>query len=200
MFRATSGDGQDMHQILAARDQIYDEFQRSAGPKYFFASAPEDQFVAYYTSMFLIADTGEAMLDHRKRDFSHDPYQSYLEFWGVMQAVVIQQDAIKELYKAMIEGRPPVLAPGSAWEQLRSLRIQCAGHPANRSLHVPAPQRSFMSRLPRSYARVTYETWDAHGRTRSHPVVDLGRIFDEYDVEASRLLTTILSAMKAKWP
>ena len=46
-----------MDKILAAREQIYNEFHRSAGPAYFFVSANADQFAAYYTSMYLIADT-----------------------------------------------------------------------------------------------------------------------------------------------
>lgn len=57
-----------------------------------------------------------------------------------------------------------------------------------------------MTRLHRTYASVRYETWDAHTGTRSHPVVDLGQMLDAYDLEASRVLTTVLNTMKAKWP
>ena len=189
-----------MNKILAARQLVYDEFHRSAGPNFFFKAANEDSFVACYTSMFLIADTGESIDVHRRRDFSPDPLASYLEFWGVMQAVIIQQDAIGELHKAVVGNAPVAAAAGSAWRALRELRIQCAGHPANRSQGVPAPQRSFMGRMPRTYQRVQYETWDAHTQSRTHPIVNLGQMLDDYDVEASSLLISVLQAMKVQWP
>jgi len=188
-----------VHQILAARQRIYDEFQRSAGPRFFFKAGNNDRFAAYYTSMFLIADTGESLMAHRQEDFSSDPYASYLEFWGVMQAIIIQQDSIRELHKAIIATSLVIPRP-SAWWQLRELRIQSAGHPANRSRGVRAPQRTFMGRMPRSYSHVQYELWDAHTGKTTHPTVDLGQILDNYDLQASGFLAGILQSMRAQWP
>jgi hypothetical protein len=155
---------------------------------------------AGYTSMYLIADTAESIWTHRKLDFSSDPFASYLEFWGVMQAIVIQQDAICELYNAVVSSSLPIIPKASAWKQLRDLRTQCAGHPANRSRGVPKPQRSFMGRMRRTYANVTYEMWDAHTRKTTHPSVNLGKLIDSYDIEASQTLGVILQTMKFKWP
>lgn len=36
-----------------------------------------------------------------KKGFSEDPHEAYLKFWGVMQAIIIQQDSICELYWAI---------------------------------------------------------------------------------------------------
>jgi len=149
--------------------------------------------------MFLIQDTGESLSEHRKRDFSHDPYVSYLEFWGVMQAIIIQQDAIRELHRAITETSPVVPKP-SPWWRMREFRIQSAGHPAGRTFGVPAPQRSFMGRTGRSYARVQYELWDAHTCQTTHPTINLGHMLDEYDLQAAGLLANILRSMKQQWP
>jgi hypothetical protein len=149
--------------------------------------------------MFLIQDTGETLLAHREKDFSKDAYESYLEFWGVMQATVIQQDAISELYKAIV-GMPPKIPQGSAWRELREFRIISAGHPANRTSGLPAPQRSFMGRTGRDCARVQYEIWDAHTRTLKHPVVNLGQMLDRYDQQVEAVLMDVLRSMKAQWP
>ncbi len=54
----------------------------------------EEIYSAYYISMYLIQDTYGAILAHQKKGFSEEPLLAYIEFWGVMQAIVIQQDSI----------------------------------------------------------------------------------------------------------
>jgi hypothetical protein len=188
-----------MQHILAARDQIYNEFQRSAGPKHFFKTGQDDRYAAYYTSMFLIQDTAESLSVHRKQEFSRDPHISYLEFWGVMQAVIIQQNAIGELYRSVVATALNVPRP-TPWSTLRDFRIQSAGHPANRTRGVPAAQRSFMGRMSRDYAHVQYELWDASTNRVTHPTVNLGQMLDEYDVQAAGVLADVLQSMKQQWP
>jgi hypothetical protein len=93
----------NMDEVLAVRSKIYDQFQGSrAGPEHFFKDEHAEAFAAYYTAMYLIQDTGEAIAAHRSVGFSLDASLAYIEFWGVMQAIVIQQDAICELYKAVV--------------------------------------------------------------------------------------------------
>jgi hypothetical protein len=178
-----------MQRILSSQAEIYNELQRSAGPKFFFQAANASRYAACYTCLFLIADTGDSLMYHRQKDFSPDQYASYLEFWGVMQAIIIQQDAICELHEAIVESAA-VISQASAWCRLREFRNRTAGHPANRSRGVPAPQRTFMGRTGRTYSCVQYELWDAHTGARSHPVLDLGLILDDYDIEASAILDT----------
>jgi hypothetical protein len=57
-----------------------------------------------------------------------------------------------------------------------------------------------MLRVGRTYANVTYELWDAHTRKSSYPSVDLGKLIDKYDIEASQILQSILQVLKTKWP
>jgi hypothetical protein len=61
--------------------------------------------------------------------FSRDPMRAYIEFWGVMQAIAIQQDAICELHKAVVGSRPDKDQIGPTWKDLKEKRNQCAGHP-----------------------------------------------------------------------
>ena len=105
-----------MHQVLNGRSAISSQFQNSAGC----SKLQGDQYAAYATSMSLIQDTGEAVEAHLGVDFASDPMRAYLEFWGVMQAIFIQQDAIHELH-LVIAGARPILPPGSAWASLREV-------------------------------------------------------------------------------
>src|SRR6266849_5882601 len=121
-----------MMKLLKVCTAIYDRFHRSsAGTAFFFRPQNADAYAAYYTSMYLIQDTGEAVLTHMAKDFSADPMQAYLEFWGVMQAINIQQDSILQVQEAVV-GSARKIRSGTAWQRLRDVRHLCAGHPANR--------------------------------------------------------------------
>jgi hypothetical protein len=189
-----------MLNVLNAQTAIYDQFHSSsAGRAFFFLNQNADAHAAYYTSMYLIQDTGEALLAHLTQDFSRRPMQAYLEFWGVMQAVTIQQDAILELHQVVVGSRYRAQS-GSAWNQLRQFRNTCAGHPANRTHGVQATQRAFLGRSFRSYDAIRYELWDANSRQRAHRVVDLRQWLSGYDTEAGAALADVLAAMKSRWP
>ncbi|MBY5889083.1 hypothetical protein HFN49_23130 [Rhizobium leguminosarum] len=188
-----------MKNIQTLRSHIYDQFHNSsAGAQYFFLDANRDAYAAYYTSMYLIQDTAEAVYIHMAREFSPDPMLAYIEFWGVMQAVVIQQDAIIELHTA-VAGTALTIPRGSAWTELRDKRNLCAGHPANRNARR-APQRTFMGRMFGNYDRVKYEHYDEQTGKTTHPSFDLRQMINDYDVQASGIMRSILSTMRARWP
>jgi hypothetical protein len=106
-----------LNAIAALRQQVYDYFHGNAGvQQYFFDPAHEDEYVAYYNSMYLLQDSTESLIQHRERGFSADPLAAYLEFWGVMQAAIIQQDAIAELHRAIfghsLDAKARIGSPG----------------------------------------------------------------------------------------
>lgn len=193
-------DSAPMEQVLSLRSAIYDQFQRSsAGPGYFLLEANRDAYAAYYTSMYLIQDTGEAVYTHLTSGFSLDPMLAYIEFWGVMQATNIQQDAIFELHKAIL-GTVPSIAKGSAWATLRETRHLCAGHPASLTAGVPAVQRTFMGRSFGSYDKIRYELYDAHTGSTTHPIFNLRQMIHDYDIQAGAILQSVLSELGVRWP
>ena len=186
--------------LLDVRSEIYDQFDRSSvGPDYFFLPENEDSHAAYYTSMYLIQDTGESVMAHMNKGFSSNAMSAYLEFWGVMQAISIQQDAICELHKAVI-GRVPSVQSSWSWSKLRETRHRLAGHPAKRTHGVPGTQRAFMGRSFGSYEDIRYELWDASTRQITHPTINLRQMIIDYDKEASTILSNVLSDMKSRWP
>jgi len=132
--------------------------------------------------------------------FSSSPHAAYIEFWGVMQALVIQQDAIIELHKSICD-MAPVLAKPSPWFELRDLRNRCAGHPASNTLSSKGTTlRSFLGRMFGSYEQITYEQYDAATCKTTHPKVNLRTLIDDYDGQAAGILNTVLAALKKKCP
>jgi len=190
-----------MDQILTVRSDIYDQFHGSnAGPEHFFKSTHATAYAAYYTAMYLIQDTGESVMSHMKRGFSADPWSAYIEFWGVMQAIFIQQDAIKELYEAVI-GSPLNCRTASNWSKLRDVRNLCAGHPAKRDRKITGIQRTFMGRHFGDYDQIRYELWDAcMPRQTSHPTLNLRAMIKAYDIEGAQTLKIVLSELATRWP
>jgi hypothetical protein len=187
-----------MDQILTVQSNIYDQFHgSSAGPEHFLKEEHAEEYAAYYTAMFLIQDTCESVQAHIKRGFSPDTGLAYIEFWGVMQAIFIQQDAIKEIYEAVI-GSKLHIAEHSDWSKIRDVRNLCAGHPANRA---NGTQRTFMKRGFGNYNQIEYELWDARTPLRpSHPTFNLSAMINAYDAEGARILNEVLCALATKWP
>ena len=189
-----------MQQVATRRDEIYNYFHESAScQQFFFDAAQEERYAAYYTSMYLLQDTTESLIMHRLKGFSSDPLEAYIEFWGVIQALFIQQDSISELHQAVI-GNTPDARNLTSWQALRSLRNTCAGHPAKKDRPKSTPlSRTFMGRSFGDYSAVTYEQWQSGGRI-SHPEVDLGALIDSYAIEAESQLAAVLQFMRQQWP
>jgi len=190
-----------MNQILDVRNKIYNHFHASkACQTYFCKPENRDTYAAYYTSMYLIQDTGEALWHHRNQDFSGDSLTAYIEFWGVMQAIIIQQDAILELYEKICDEKINT-SKLSSGNKLRALRNCCAGHPVAHCENNLPLKRTFMSRSFGNYQCVQYELWDSSKPEEfsKHPKIALDKLIDDYETEAVKILQNILRTMQQRW-
>lgn len=192
-----------MDRLLRVRSAIYDHFHASQIREgHFLQPGRRDRFAQYETAMLLVQDTGEALWTHRRREFSSSAMAAYIEFWGVVQAVIIQQDALVELAASV--GAPPVIG-GAAWKDIRDFRNLLVGHPASKTSGLKThgtkgPMRSFMGRQEKTYSELTYELWDGGAQTVSHPRVDLGKMIDAYEAEAADHLDAVLTHIRREWP
>lgn len=192
-----------MHRIQDARQKVYDHFEQNTKcQKNFHAAGNADKYAAYYTSMYLLQDTAESLQAHREKDFSTDPLTAYIELWGVMQALIIQQDSLVELYKIVAEKSPCKSKQNlNAWNRLRDFRNACAGHPVNKRRKCRGKAtRTFMGRCGQMYSKIAYEEWDQIKGERQHREIDLGALIDEYETEAESIMSAILQAMLHRWP
>jgi len=189
-----------MDQILDVREKIYEYFHNNDGCQNFFINgAQEERYAVYYTSRYLLQDTTESLSAHRQKGFSSNPLESYLEFWGIMKAIIIQQDAICELYAA-VTGKQLNTSNLTSWQSLRNLRNTCTGHPAKKDRPKKYPlTRTFMGRSFGDYSSLYYEQWQ-HNVGTSHTAVELGKLIDEYVREAKAKLLEVFLYMKQQWP
>lgn len=189
-----------MNRIAVCRTKVYDYFQANASRHKFFDDAEhEEKSVAYRNSMYLLQDSTESLGQHRKKGFSKNPLEAYLEFWGLMQALIIQQDSIAEIFEVLTGSKLDSKFLRS-WTELRTLRNICAGHPVKKNFPKSSlPIRSFMGRSFGNYDCFTYERGEKGG-ARTHPRVKLGVLLDSYAGEAESQLNVALCAMQARWP
>jgi hypothetical protein len=188
-----------MERLAKIRDQIYRHFHKSRRcAAYFIAGSHPNEYAAYYTAMYLLQDSTDGLWRHRKVGFNGDPLLAYIELWGVLQAVTIQQDSIAVLYELFHNWKLDTSSL-SNWKELRDLRVACAGHPVDRG-KPGCRERAFLGRSFGSYRWIMYEVWREAACESDFPQIELGDLMDRYAEEASCALAEILRILEMEWP
>ena len=164
-----------------------------------------DRYAAFYTSKYLIQDTADAVSAMCVQGFSDDPMRAYIELWGTLQALIIQQDAICELHRSITTQELPCPASNSAWRRICNLRNELAGHPAAQGA-LSKPKRTFLGRGFGTLDQITYEQYQVSSKASGmfpdiqYPKINLRHLIKDYDGEAAAILSDVLTHMKQNWP
>lgn len=189
-----------MKLISELREQISNLFQASQScAKYFSATSHSDELAAYYTANYLLQDSTEGLWRHREKGFSSDSLLAYIEIWGILQAIIIQQDSITMLYETLIKASP-IFPPGPKWKEIRDFRNLCGGHPVSKGKKEGSKERAFMGRSFGDYNEVKIEVWNEKKKKREFKKIRLGKLIDDYSNEAANLMRDIVNLMPNKWP
>lgn len=150
--------------------------------------ADADRYDAFCASKDWLQDTSDVFHYHRARNFSSNPMQAYLEFWGILQAAFVQQDAITELYYSLTGNKIiPKKFVRVEWTKLRNLRNLAVGHPNRKDLPKSSPlQRCVTGRQPKSYQSIDLAIY-CDG-TNVYKTLKLGDLLDRYDQEAACIM------------
>ena len=188
------------HEMLTVRDELskYWHGQTSVWiklPHCGFLTG--DRYSAFCVAKDWLQDTGEALLVHRRQGFSPDPHQGYIEFWGILQATFVQQDALAELHYAVTGCKVKTLG-GPAWKTMRDLRNLAVGHPTRKDRPTPQLLRCVAGRQTMSYDSISVMI-EIDG-TRSHTTINLGQRLDEYDGEAAAILRDLFAQLRTLVP
>ena len=189
-------------ELLTVREEFYNFWQSQATvwEKQLHCGFPSaNQFKAFAVAKDWLQDTAEALLVHRRRGFDADPYQGYIELYGVLQAVFIQQDALAEMHFAIKGKTVPFERIGAVNSmKLRDLRNKLVGHPTRKDRGTQGKLfRSVIPRQTMSYAAIQYGLDE--DRKHSHPTIKLGELLDAYDKEAAATLRSLLDLLKSRF-
>jgi hypothetical protein len=89
------------------------------------------------SAMDIIEDTSMAVTSYCSQPDARDKGRLYLQTYGVLQALVMQQDAVFDLCKVMGSTRAKGIFPGL--ENVRSTRITVTGHPTKKQRSGSGP-------------------------------------------------------------
>jgi hypothetical protein len=177
-----------MNSVLQERAKIYDHIYGSQSNCTWLTNASHKDSEKCCIAKDTIQDTGEALLAHRSTGFHGDVRQRYIEYYGVLQAVYMQQDSIFTLYKLFGPQANLDFSLYPAWSKLRDLRNDTVGHPVGKLKRL--------NRSAISYGRVNYQYWPSEDlSTLKSTDVNLARELDNYEQEAATILKLIVSEM-----
>lgn len=173
----------------------------------FHSFSSPDHSNAFCAAKDWLQDTAETLCDHRTKGFAPDPIPRYLEFLGVMQALFLQQDAIRQLFYSL--GLPTEAfgeySKKPEWTLLRNLRNLTAGHPTAKSYRS---RNGVAGRIVigrdgiQSYNHVSFALFDdidfllPGGKpARRHNTVSLAEVIDAYDLVGAEAIDTCTDAL-----
>jgi len=167
-----------MESVLEVREKIYDHIENHSRCQWHI-NATHDEFVKYCISIDTIQDTAESLMAHFKRGFVIDVSDRYIEYYGILQAVYMQQDAILAIYN-LFTGQKLDVSNRVAWGKIRDLRNETAGHPVGR--------KRFLNRNIISYENVNYYWWPKNTKLPKSADVPVGEYISCYASEATEIL------------
>jgi len=163
--------------------------------------ADEDAWNRLTSSLDLLGDTALGLLDFEERKFGQpESGEAYLRFYGVVQALVLQQEAIATIYSVLYRKNLDVDTK-SSWEALRRFRNRAVGHPLDgRSYSLAGDLRTFVARAvmtPEEILTISFE--EKTGAQRSERF-NLSKHYDGYKTEAITVLQEIRAEQDRRRP
>jgi hypothetical protein len=138
-------------------------------------------------AMDTIEDTLLAIQDYEVSEENNSFGSRYLQLYGLLQAVFLQQDAIKYLLNVLGGNFDREKDSLVAWNELRDLRNLTVGHPIDNG----GKKRCYIVRV--SLAKHGFEciVWNKNDKKDEFIKIDIMGLLDKYKKEASRILKEI---------
>lgn len=177
-----------MQQIIQLLDKLRQALTDQELPGGYFSSP--DSSTAIAVAMDTAEDAAEAMLNYERTPFKPDEFgENYLRLYGFLQAVFLQQDALKELQDRFLDSGLDIETM-SGWLAIRELRNRTTGHPVN----YKNSDRIFIARISLSQWSFQYQIWGTGSQTPLSDYVNLKFLYDRYKQDAACVLRKILDA------
>ena len=167
-------------------------YQRADLHRHF--NADMDRVTKAQVALDAAEDTMLALSNYESGGIGSDDGEKYLRLYGCLQAVFVQQDAIRELHRLFV-GDFAEPADISAWKQLRELRNLTNGHPIEKGLGKQQRSRTFITRVSLRSDGFDYQVWHQGTGNTSFESADLSALYATYEKEAALYLKKIIAAL-----
>ncbi len=176
-------------------DAIRDAVNEDHGVLYDrFFNTHHDRWYQLCSGLDTLGDATDALMEFERGGLGTQA-ETYLRFYGMFQAVILQQDALDAINEALV-GSAEAHLKKTSWTKIRDLRNLAVGHPTDKKNGVPGKRmRSFVARVTitaRSFLVLTYDEVQEKPVTE---VVAFGTIYDKYKDEAVAYAHQILHSV-----
>lgn len=159
-----------------------------------------DDWVTLCAAMDILGDTCTALEYYESLNISkqNNDGNNYLNLYGMLQAVFLQQDAIRKLHQVFAE-EELINKPDSPWMKIRELRNLTVGHPLEKSDRSGGVKVCTISRISIKKDGFTTNVWNKVTGEEKFEDVNLKKIYNSYKEEAIKILKTIEKHEVTKW-
>lgn len=151
-----------------------------------------DKWTVLCVSMDTLEDTCTALLHFESEGIGDDTGEKYLNLYGVLQAIFLQQYAIKYLYESLVQPFTELRTNLANWETLRELRNLSVGHPIEMK-RQKIIKRCFISRVSISSHGFQLVIYNATENKHEFEDIDLQKLYSGYKGEATAILSETLA-------
>lgn len=147
-------------------------------------------------AMDVLEDTALALDNYEIQGIGNDDGEKYLRLYGILQAIVLQEDSIRHLYKIFTE---QTLKPdmSTAWQKIREVRNLSVGHPVEADFNK---KHCFISRVSINPSGFRMCFWDKENQENEFQDIGLQTLYEDYKSEAVTYLQFAYEEERSKWP
>jgi hypothetical protein len=149
----------------------------------------EDEWNLLCVSLDNLEDSIETLEYFEINGFGNEEIAKYICFYGVFQAIIIQQDSIKNLSQ-IFNNLKIELKHFPYWFKIRNLRNSVSGHPTQKGFDKEQ-KRIYLSRNSIEKDGFDITIWDRGTNTDSYEHVDFKTIYSGYKIEVLKVLKNI---------
>src|SRR3989338_4132355 len=143
------------------------------------------------SSLDVIGDTDLAIETYCKAEFPQEDGRKYLQLYGVLQALFIQQDAVEHLCESL--SMPFKIKSHQGLLDIRNIRNESIGHPTKKGRKEELKTYHFISRPTVSKQGFQLMTCCENGKTKFQNIV-----IDEIIRKQHKVLSDILQSLIKK--
>lgn len=187
-----------MNRIQELEQQIRDYVNKDGLYERYFESHL-DEWNALCVAMDTLGDTSLALGYYEAFGIGNRDDEKYLKLYGLLQAVFLQQESIRQLNRTFI-GNDLNPCPDTDWSKIRELRNLTVGHPiAYTEKGKPGAKHCFISRVTITSGGFQLIIWNESEKQNEFEYVDLKSLYEGYKSEAIKYLKSIRQAQIKKW-
>jgi hypothetical protein len=156
-----------------------------------------DEWYALCVAMDTLEDSCLALQYYEASGIGDEYGERYLKLYGLLQAVFLQQDSIRQLYRTFV-GTHLESDSHSAWMRIRDLRNLTVGHPIEKR-DKTGTKRCFISRVTIETDEFRLRVWNKDEGRYEFEDVDLKHLYESYKSEAIEHLEEVHRAQLNRW-